>query len=101
MNQENDIATKYRNIFKHLDGVDGLIEELDLPVRTFNYLKRNGINRVQQVLELCDDDVTDILKREKRVHVYSLDGFVDVIRNSLQAFSDSKTKINENAADRF
>jgi len=37
--------------------LDMPIEELDLPMRAYNSLKRNNIGKVAQLLQLSDDDL--------------------------------------------
>ena len=60
MNEEFDSSTKYRDIYKTLIKLDAPIGELDLPVSIYNFLYRNGIHNVQQLLEMSPDDLMNI-----------------------------------------
>jgi DNA-directed RNA polymerase subunit alpha len=56
--------------------LDMPIEELDLPMRAYNSLKRNNIVKVGQLLQLSDDD----LLRMRNVGKESLDEMKERLR---------------------
>lgn len=57
MEKEFDSKTKLGEIYKNLCGVHLTVEDMDLPVRVYNYLKRAGVNTLQQILLMSEDDL--------------------------------------------
>jgi hypothetical protein len=49
--------TKLREVFPALENVDCGLEELDLPVRAFNFLKRGEVHTLQQLLEYSHSEL--------------------------------------------
>ena len=77
-----DSSTKLGDVFKSLIGLDLPVEELDLSVRVYNFLKRSGIHNLQQILSLSEDELINIDKRvDRRCHAQIID--------RLRALSDS------------
>jgi DNA-directed RNA polymerase alpha subunit len=58
-----DRKAKFCDVFENLQGVDLDIVDLDLSVRSYNNLKRIGVDNLQQLLQLSVYYFTDILKR--------------------------------------
>lgn len=49
--------TKLGEVYKNLIGVNLTIEDMDLPVSVYNYLKRGGIDHLQQILLMSEADL--------------------------------------------
>ena len=78
-----DSNAKLCDVFKELEGLDLTIGDLDLPVRVYNFLYRNDIRTLQQLLSISANDIMDVLvHKEKRS--FSPDGFIEVIVYHLQ-----------------
>lgn len=56
MDKELDPKTKLGEVYKNLCGVNLTIEDMDLPVRVYNYLKRTGVKNLQQILLMSKED---------------------------------------------
>lgn len=57
MSAKKNNETKYREIYPSLNEMDLAVEELDLPVSVYNFLKRNGIRNVQLLLDMSENDL--------------------------------------------
>lgn len=57
MDKQFDAKTKLGEIYKNLCGINLTVEDMDLPVRIYNYLKRCNINNLQQILLMSEDDL--------------------------------------------
>ena len=77
---------KYREIYPSLREIDLPIEELDLPVSIYNFLKRNGINNVQRLLDMSENDLMNI-----KTHSGRQAKFVENIVYKLNQLSDSQS----------
>ena len=85
MNEKNNSDAKYREIYLSLNGLDATVEELDLPVPVYNFLKRNGIHNVQLLLEMSEDDLMNIKTLSGRQAK-----FVEIIVYKLNQLSESQ-----------
>lgn len=56
MNNYFDQNTKLGEVYKNLCGLNLTVEDMDLPVSVRNYLKRAGIDHLQQILFMCEAD---------------------------------------------
>ena len=57
---------KFGDVFKSLAGFNIDIEELDLPVRVYNLLKRNEIHTLEHLLLKSEDDIKQIAQIRPR-----------------------------------
>jgi len=57
---------KFGDIFKSLAGLNMDIEELDLPVRVYNLLKRNDIHTLEQLLTKSENELKRIAQIRPR-----------------------------------
>jgi DNA-directed RNA polymerase alpha subunit len=80
MSIDFDRNVKFSEIFKELQGIDLTVEELDLSVRSCNFLKRAEIHSLQQLLSMSLDDLTII--NDKR-------SYMEIIEK-LRKLSDNK-----------
>ena len=77
MSEQNSV--KFGELHKNLVGLDLTTEELDLPVRVYNYLKRAGIDNLQQLLAISYDELTGKGKR--------IDGICEYVKCKLEDLS--------------
>lgn len=47
-------------VYKNLSGLNLTVEDMDLPVSVYNYLKRGGINHLQQILLMSETDLMQL-----------------------------------------
>jgi DNA-directed RNA polymerase subunit alpha len=71
------------------------IEELDLPMRAYNSLKRNNIVKVGQLLQLSDDD----LLRMRNFGKKSLDEMKERLRMRGFIVPDSEESLGDDLED--
>lgn len=50
MDKQPNIYTKLGEIFTNLNGYDMAVEDMNLSVRSYNFLKRAGINNLREIL---------------------------------------------------
>lgn len=62
MDREFDKETKLREVYKNLCGVTLTVEDMDLPVSVYNYLKRAGINKLEQILLMSENELINMGK---------------------------------------
>lgn len=60
MSQDVNQHTKLGEIYNNLSGVNMTVEDMDLPVSVYNYLKRGGINQLTQLLLMCEADLMNL-----------------------------------------
>jgi DNA-directed RNA polymerase subunit alpha len=75
--------------------LDMPIEELDLPMRAYNSLKRNNIVKVGQLLQLSDDD----LLRMRNFGKKSLDEMKERLRMRGFILPDSEEPLGDDLED--
>jgi DNA-directed RNA polymerase subunit alpha len=75
--------------------LDMPIEELDLPMRAYNSLKRNNIVKVGQLLQLSDDD----LLRMRNFGKKSLDEMKERLRMRGFILPDSEESLGDDLED--
>ena len=63
MNTDFESSAKFGEAFKSLQCLDLTIEELDLSVRNYNFLKRENIHHLEQLLAMSMDDLINICAR--------------------------------------
>ena len=85
MSQNNE--TKYREIYPSLNESDLAVEELDLPVPIYNFLKRNGINNVQRLLDMSENDLMNM-----KTHSGRQAKFVENIVYKLNQLSEERER---------
>jgi len=84
MNVRNEHSKiKLGEIWPLLKDIDMETEELDLPVRVYNFLKRGGIHSLQQLLERSYNDLIEIKCLEKYRQ-----GIISCVMDILKSLSD-------------
>lgn len=81
MSEEFNSIIKFSTIFKNLNGFELHMEDMELPVRFYNFMKRNGINTLEQLLSMSEDDLMNI---ERRSYDYIIE-WLRELSNSLEA----------------
>jgi len=82
MNINND--TKFSEIFptiQEADITDKTIEELDLSIRTYNYLRRAKINSIKQLLSMSMNDLMNIHRQNHEEIIEKLREYAENITN--------------------
>ena len=72
-------SVKFAELHKNLAKLNLTTEELDLPVRVYNRLKRSGINNLQQLLAISYDELAGKGKR--------IDGICEFVKCKLEDLS--------------
>ena len=57
---------KFKEIFKTLAGLNMDVEELDLPVRVYNLLKRNDIHTLEHLLLKSENELRQVAQIRPR-----------------------------------
>ena len=94
MSSTKKSEAKYRELYPSLNDIDLAVEELDLPVSVYNFLKRNSINNVQLLLDMSENDLISI-----RTHSGRQSKFVENIVYKLNKLSDEISNHYEKRED--
>ena len=84
MSNNFDNDTKFSEIFLALHDdiiADKTIEELDLSIRTYNYLRRAKINNIKKLLSMSMNDLMNIHRRKHEEIIEKLRVYAENMAN--------------------